>query len=113
MISAGNHEFRLGQLRSNRIEGLDHKLEPFVGSPFAEGQNAVDRCTTSREVGEFRPSRQNAVGPQVDVVPSVLIVQDLAIAGHEHRDRVRKQQHSRRERAREPIDRLVTNSDVL
>lgn len=100
-------------MRSNHIEGLDHKLEPFVGPPFTERQNAVDRSTTPREVGKLGPAREDAVGPQVDVVPSVLIVQDLAIAGHEHRDRVRKQQHSRRERAREPIDRLVTNSDVL
>jgi hypothetical protein len=62
MVSAGNHEFGLGQFRRDHVESLDHQLEPFVRSPLAERQNAVDWSTTSREIWEFGSARQDAVG---------------------------------------------------
>ena len=91
MVSSGNHKFRFGQLGSNLVERLDHQLQTFVGSPFAECKNAVDGSSTSREVGELGPARKNAMRAHVDIVPAVLVVQDLAIAGHEHGDGIREQ----------------------
>lgn len=84
MISTGNDEFRLGQLLSDQIKGRNHELETFVGSPFAKGKNAVDGGTTPREIGEFGAAREYAMRAQVDVVAPVLVIQNLAIAGHEH-----------------------------
>jgi hypothetical protein len=86
MVSAGNHESRLRHLRRYQIEGLDHEFETLVCSPFAERQNAVGGSATPREIGQLRPARKDAVRAQVDVVSSVLIFQNLAIAGHQDRN---------------------------
>jgi hypothetical protein len=103
MVSPGNHEFRLGQLRSDQIKGLNHELEAFVSSPFAESQNAMEGSSTPREIGEFRPARKYAMRAQVDVVSPILVVQDLAIGGHEYGDGIREQQHSRSHCTRQAI----------
>ncbi len=103
MVRSGNHQLGFGYLGSNQIECLDHEFETFIGSPFAESENAVDGSSTSREIGELGPACKNAMGAQVDVVPAVFVVQDLTIAGHKHGDGIREQQHSRSYRAREAI----------
>jgi len=51
--------------------------------------------------------------PQVNVVPPVFIVQDLAVARHEDRNGVREQQHARRKSASKAIQTFVTDSGVL
>jgi hypothetical protein len=50
---------------------------------------------------------------QVNVITSIFVVKDLAVAGHEHGDRVRKQQHSGRERARHAVQARVANARIL
>ena len=94
MISAGNHKLGLGQSLCNLVEGLNHELETFVGSPFAERENAVDGISSSRKIRELGPPCENAVGAQVDIIAPILVVQDLPIAGHQHRDGIGEQQHS-------------------
>jgi len=103
MVSAGNHEFRLWRFRSDQIKSLNHELETFVRSPFAESQNAVDGSSTPRKIGEFGAAREYAMGAQVDVVSPILVVQDLPITGHEHGDGIRKQQHARSHCTRQAI----------
>ncbi len=113
MVTAGNHEFDLGQLRRDQLEGHNHELKPLIGSPLPECQNAVSGSTPPREVREFGPARKDAVRTQMHIIPPVLVVEDLAIAGHQHGDRVRKQQHSRRECARETIYAFVANPGIF
>jgi hypothetical protein len=86
MVASGNHELGFGPLCRDQMEGINHEFEPLVGSPFAERQNAMDWSTTPREVREFGPTRQDAVRTQMHIIPSILVIQDLAIAGHQHRD---------------------------
>jgi hypothetical protein len=41
MISAPDHESRFRHFFHQEIECLDHQFQALVGSPFAEGKNAV------------------------------------------------------------------------
>jgi hypothetical protein len=95
MISSSDYELGLGQSLRDLFERLDHQLETFVGSPFAERENTVDRISSPRKIGDLGPARKNPVRSQVDIIAAILVVQDLAIAGHQHRDGIREQQHSR------------------
>lgn len=83
MISTGDHQFGVGQLLRDRFEGLDHEFKAFVGSPFTKGKDAVGSASPG-EIREFRAARKNAMRAQVDVIASVLVIQNLAVAGHEH-----------------------------
>ncbi len=84
MVTAGNHELNLGQLCRDQLEGLNHEFEPLVGSPLPECQNAVSGSTAPREIGEFGPAREDTVRTQMHIIPPILVVQDLAITGHQH-----------------------------
>jgi len=53
------------------------------------------------------------MGPQVDVVAAILVIQNFSIARHQHRNGIRKQKHARGDRSREAIKVLVANSDIL
>lgn len=112
MVSSGNHEPRVRELGGNKVESLDHELEALVRSPFSKRENALDR-TAAREIGRLGAARQNAMGTQVNVIAAVFIVQNFAIARHQHRNRIRQQQHSRSHRACEPVKPFVANTDVL
>lgn len=103
MISTGNHQLGIWHSVSKLFESLDHQLEPLVGSPFAKCENATNWVSTAREIRKLRAARQDSMGAQVDIVAAVLIVQDLAITGHEYRDGVRQQQHARCHRTRGAI----------
>jgi hypothetical protein len=46
----------------------------------------MDRVSTSGKIGELGTARENPVRAQMDVVTAILVVQDLAIARHQHRD---------------------------
>jgi hypothetical protein len=113
MISARDDQCCFGHLLSHQIEGLNHQFEALVGAPFPECKNAVNRITASREIRKFRPSGQNAMRPQVNIVAAILVIQNLSIAWHQHRNRVGKQKHAGRDGSREAIKVLVANSYVL
>jgi hypothetical protein len=49
----------------------------------------------------------------MNVVPAVLIIQNLAIAGHKDGDGIGKKQHPRRDRTGEAVKTLVAHSGVL
>jgi hypothetical protein len=41
MIAAANNQFGMGQACVHQMERLNHKFEPFVGTPLAEREDAV------------------------------------------------------------------------
>lgn len=99
MVSPGYNELHPGQLFGDQSEGLDHELQALVGAPFAERQDTVRGISAPGEIWELGPAGKNSVGAQVDVVPSISVIQDLAIPRHKHRDGIRKQKHSCSHRA--------------
>jgi hypothetical protein len=113
MISAGDDQFRFRHFHSQQIKGLDHQFEALVGAPFAECENAVNWIAASREIRKFRSPGQNAVRPQVHIIPAVLVIQNLSITRHQHRNGVGKQKHARSDSSREAIKMLVANSNIL
>ncbi len=103
VVTTGNHEFGVGQPLTDRTKGFDHKFEALICAPLAESKNVVGGGATAGKIGEFRPARQNAMRAQVDVIASIFVIQNLAIAGHEHGDGIGEQQHARRHCTRETI----------
>jgi hypothetical protein len=73
----------------------------------------VNWITTSREIRKFRSPGQNAVRPQVHIIPAILVIQNLSISRHQHGNGVGKQKHTRSDRSREAIKVLVANSHIL
>ena len=73
----------------------------------------MNRIPTAREIGEFRPACQNAVRPQVNVVPSVFVIQNFAIARHQHRNGIGKQKHACGNRTCQPVQPFITNANVF
>jgi hypothetical protein len=94
MVAPSHHQLHVGQAFGNQIKGLDHRLQPFVRSPFAKSQKAVGRITTSREVRILGEVGQDSVGTNAHVSPAVLLQQDLAICWHENGYGIGHQQHS-------------------
>jgi hypothetical protein len=82
MIAPGYYEFGFGQLRHEQIKSLDHEFQALVRSPFSKSQNPEGRSSTTREVREFGTPSQQSMGTEMDVVPAVLVIQNLAVAGH-------------------------------
>ncbi len=113
MISARDNKSCLRHPLSHQVERLNHQFEPLVRAPFSECENAMNRIATSREIREFRSSRQNPMRPQMDVVASILVIQNLSIAWHQYRNRVGKQKHARGDRSGEAVELLVANSNIL
>jgi len=83
MITPGNYQPRVGPLWGESFECFDHQLQPFVGAPFSEGEDSVQRISAAREIGEFGTARENAVGSHMHIVTPVFIVQNLAVSRHQ------------------------------
>ena len=113
MISPGNHESGLRELWSEQIESLDHEFETLIRAPFPKGQNTVGGSSTTRKVGEFGSPSKESVGAEMNIVTAILIIQDLAISGHENGHGVRKQKHPRGHSASESIQTFMAHSCVL
>ena len=113
MITSRYYEFDVRQFRRKQIEGLDHQFQTLVRSPFSESQNALDRISTAREVREFRTASQQSVRAKMDIIPPVLVIQDLAISRHKNRNGIGEQKHPCGHRTREPIEALVTDASIF
>lgn len=113
MIAAGNDELRIWQALGNRSEGFDHQLQPFVGSPFAKGENAMFRIAAPRKIRVLGAMRKNAVGAHVHVVAAVSLRQYLPVVRHQHRDRIRQQQDARRDGSCQTVRPRKTDSEIL
>jgi hypothetical protein len=84
MIPACDYEFRARQLGSQQLERFDHQFEALVRSPLPEGKNAVLRIAPPRKIWKLGTACQYAMRAQVDIVTSVLVIQNLAISRHQH-----------------------------
>jgi hypothetical protein len=113
MITSANNQFGIGQACVHQLERLNHEFEPFVGSPLAEREDAVLRIASPGKIRIFRPSRQNAVRSNVNIVATILLVQNPAIPWHQNGNRIRQQQHSGGKGSRHPISTRVFHSCIL
>jgi len=71
------------------------------------------RLAAPGEIGKLGAAGKNAMGAQMNVVAAIFVVQNFAVAGHQNRNRIREQQHTRGQRAGESIETFVTNSGVF
>jgi len=86
MISSRDDEADLGESLGKNVESLNHELETLVGSPFSKGKNAMFGISAAGKIGIFGARGEDAMGAKVNVVASILFMQDLTVSGHEHRD---------------------------
>jgi hypothetical protein len=113
MIASGNDQLRFRQLRRERLKRFNHKFEAFVGAPFSERQNAVRRRATTREVWNLRAPGKQTMRAKMNIVAPVLVIQDLAISGHENRDGVGEKEHPGCKGARETVKPLVLHAGIF
>jgi hypothetical protein len=57
MVPSGHDQFGVGEGSANDLKRLNHELKPFVGSPFAERQDAMLWIAASGKVGILRSAR--------------------------------------------------------
>ena len=112
MIAAGDDEFHIRKVIGNLPEGVNHQLQFFVRAPFSECQNAV-RIPASREVGIFWTVREDAMGPHMDVVATVVFRKYFLVTRHEDGYGIGEQQHSSRNCARQSISARKTNAKIF
>ena len=86
MIAAGNDQLHLGHSFGKNVERLNHQFQPFVCPPFSERQDAVNRISAPFELRKFRTPGQDAMGPQVNIVATIFIVENFPVARHEDRN---------------------------
>lgn len=84
MVATSDYEPRFWYFFRKAIKGIDHELETLVGSPFSKGKDSVYRSPAHREVGKFWTTSENSVRTEMDVIATILVVQDLAISRHQH-----------------------------
>ena len=113
MVASANDQSGVWQGLRDRLKCIDHELEPFVSSPFTEGQNAMLGIAAPRKIRAFRFSGQDSMGTKMHVVMTIFFVEDLTIAGHEHRHRIRQQEHSGGHSASQTVGMRVSNPGVL
>jgi hypothetical protein len=102
MIPASDNQSGIGNFVREEFERLNHQFQPFVRSPLAKSQDSV-RIASARKFRKFRSAGEDAVSTKMDVVPSVLIVENFSITRHEDRDRIRQQKHPGGDRPGHPI----------
>jgi hypothetical protein len=95
------------------LKRLDHQLQALVGSPFAESQNAMLGIAPPGEVWILRLSREDSVRAKMNVIATILFVEDLAITGHEHGNGVRQKKHLGGGGAKQAIGARVAHSSVF
>jgi hypothetical protein len=113
MVCSAHHQAGRGQDLGDQLKGIDHQLEPLVGSPLAKRQNAMLRVPAPGKIRALGFSRQNAMRAEMHVVAAVFFVKDFAITGHEYRHRIRQQKHSRSHRAGQSVGAGVADSRVF
>jgi hypothetical protein len=82
MVSPCDNQPHVWLFISHRLESLDQNFRAFVGSPLSKGNDLVYRITAAREVRILRTLRKNAVGPKMNVSPTVFIQENAAVGRH-------------------------------
>jgi hypothetical protein len=84
MIPSSDDQSGMRKSSRDGFECFNHELQPFVGSPFSESENAVVWIAAPRKVGIFRPGGENAMRTEVHIVAPIFFVQYLAISRHQY-----------------------------
>lgn len=84
MITARNDQPRIRHLFFEYGERRQHQLQPFVGPPLSEREDAMHRIAASAEIGKLGPPGQDAMRTQVHVIAAIFLEKDLAVAGHQN-----------------------------
>ena len=113
VVSAGDDQFGVGQDVGHSLECVDHQFETLVRSPLAKCQNAMLWIAAPGEIRVFRSTGQNTVRPNVNIFATIFFGQNSAIARHEHRHRIRQEQHSGGNGASHLVGAWVTNARIL
>jgi hypothetical protein len=88
MVASSDDEPGIWNSSRNNFERFQHQLQPLVGSPFSESQNAMFRISAAGEIRIFWPRRQDAMRTQMHIVAPIFFVKYFAISRHQHRNRV-------------------------
>ena len=113
MVAPSDDQPGIRQSFVHELKGFNHQLKPFVGSPFAESQNAMFKIAPAREIGILRCASQNAVRANVHIVAAVFFVKNFAITRHENRHRIGEQKHSGGDGAGRAINRRMPHSCIF
>jgi hypothetical protein len=113
MVSASDDQLRIRQDVGHSLECVDHEFEALIRSPLTECQNAMLRIAAPGEIRVFRSTGQNTVRPNVNIFATIFFGQYPAIAWHEHRHRIRQEQHSGGNGASHLVNARVTNARIL
>jgi hypothetical protein len=113
MVSSAHHQAGRGQNLRDQLKRIDHQLEPFVGSPLPESQNAMLRVPAPGKIRALGFSRQNAMRAEMHILAAIFFMKNFAITGHEYRHRIRQQKHSSGYRAGGAVGAGVADSRVF
>jgi hypothetical protein len=83
VVSSRDNQLHIRNLVAELAERFNHQLESLVCSPLAERQNPVG-IAAPRKIRRLWTLRQNAMRPNVHIVPTVFLRKDFPIARHEH-----------------------------
>src|ERR1700720_2619685 len=85
VVRSRNHQFRAWKgWRNLFLERLNEHFTTLVGTPFAEGQNAIVGIAAQREVRKFWSRGKDSVGAVVDVLAAIFFRQRSTICRQEH-----------------------------
>jgi hypothetical protein len=113
MISPADYELGVRQRFTHDRECLDHQLKPLVRSPFSKCQNAVLGITAPGKIGILRAPCQHPMRSEVNIGSAIFFVQDLAVARHEHRNRIREQEHARGHRSGQSVKARMAHARIF
>src|SRR4051812_31996550 len=85
IVDAGNHQPGIWHSWRNRLfKGLNQHLATFVRAPFAEGQDAMLRIATAREVRKLRARGKNSMGAEVNIFSAILLDQRTTVCRQQY-----------------------------
>src|SRR6267378_7569429 len=88
MIAAGDDQLYVGHAVGDHLKSIADRVQSFIGSPLAEGQNPVAGVASPGKIRTFRILREDAMGPEMHVAASVLLPQYLAVSGNQNGKRI-------------------------
>jgi hypothetical protein len=112
MVAASDHKLHPRMAVSHPAKSLNHQLQALIRSPLTERQNAVHRVTATRKFRKLGATGEHSVGSQVNVSATIFFIQNLAVSRHEHRNRIRHQEHSRCHCSRHAVHPLETDTSI-
>ena len=84
MIAARDDQFGRRRIRQDGLESAYQQIQPLIGSPFAEGKNAVYRIAPPAKVRRFRTTAENAMMANVYDTSAILFAQGTVVGGQEN-----------------------------